>query len=171
LLETLGGRIDASERSQAIELLTWTRLLSGDAFGAQQALAADNGPHSQLLHGAMAIVNGRADEGLSILTWAFVNEPPTSAKLLAAIAVSRAGLTARFAQELLLVGPAGHDSLRVLAELLGYVGLHRDADEAARVAGWHLTASAAGPPVAAEPPAPPATYPGPPRYPSGPPSV
>lgn len=134
LVESLQGRLDVEQRTRALELLAWTRLLTGDTFGAQQAMASLTGPQSQLLHGAMAMTSGRIDEGVALLTWAFVHEPPSATKLLAAIAVSRAGQTSRVAGELSLLGPAGQEALRVLGELLAYVGLVADAQQVSMIA-------------------------------------
>lgn len=117
----------------SVELLAWTRLLLGNGIGAQQAMAAMNPPAtSQMLYGGLAVHAGRTDEGVALLTWAFLHEPPSESQLLAAILVARAGLTHRFAQELLHTGPTGRDRVQVLSELLAYVGLSSDASVASR---------------------------------------
>lgn len=139
LVAALAGRADPATRVQAAELLAWSRLLSGDVWGAQHALSEAPGRHSQVLNGALTVAAGRADEGLAVITWGLVNEPAGPAKLLGAIAMSRAGLIDRLANELALLGPQGLATLRVVRELLAYVGL---TDDAQRV--WNVESRGPG---------------------------
>ncbi len=133
LLQRLSAPSSPEIERASVELLAWTRLLLGNAIGAQQAMAAMNPPaSSQMLYGGLAVYGGRVDEGLALLTWAYLHEPPSEGQLLAAILVARAGLTQRFSQELLHIGPVGRERVQVLSELLAYVGLSSDALVASR---------------------------------------
>ena len=62
----------------ASELLGWARLWQGDQAGAEQAVQryAHAGAPSAMFRGAQALAAGRLVEGVSVMTWAFANEPP-----------------------------------------------------------------------------------------------
>ncbi len=131
----------ADAQLEGIELLAWCRVLGGDPFGAQQVVASAGRVGSQILRGAVAVASGRRDEGVALVTWGFLNEPPGPARLYGAIGVARAGATAVLAHELAVAGPPGQAALHTVRDLLAYVNLHDDAAVVGAVLG-----SAAGPP-------------------------
>jgi hypothetical protein len=71
----------------------------------------------------MALLSGRRDEGITVLTWAFVREPAGPAKSLAAVVVARAGVVDRLTQELLAMGGTeGPRAADLLHQLIAYAG-------------------------------------------------
>ena len=79
----------------ASELLGWARLWQGDQAGAEQAVQryAHAGAPSAMFRGAQALAAGRLVEGVSVMTWAFANEPPGPTQALGAVAVAGTGQT------------------------------------------------------------------------------
>jgi Zn-dependent protease len=115
----------------ASELLGWARLWQGDQPGAEQAVQryAHAGAPSALFRGAQALAAGRLVEGVSIMTWAFANEPASATQALAAVAVAGTGQTRPLVTELLrLEGMAGVNAAVSFRSLLEFTGYQREAE-------------------------------------------
>ncbi len=115
----------------ASELLGWARLWQGDQTGAEQAVQryAHAGPPSAMFRGAQALAAGRLVEGVSVMTWAFANEPPSPTQALGAVAVAGTGQTRPLVTELLrLEGMAGVQAAVRFQSMLTVAGYHREAE-------------------------------------------
>jgi Zn-dependent protease len=162
----------------AHELLGWSRLWQGDLAGARAAIADAEPPPaarpvgalagaplpaptpraSRAFDGALAMVEGRRDEGLAVLTWSVANEQPGPSQLLGVIAAARLELSDQLVRELVLLGPdRGMAAGKLVVQLLDYAGF---AAEAARAANLVSTVPPAWPAVPG-PAAPGAAVPGP----------
>ncbi len=122
----------------ASELLGWSRLWQGDQEGAEQAVTryAHAGAPSGSFRGAQALAAGRLVEGVSIMTWAFANEPPGPFQIFGAIAVGGTGQTRPLTTELLrLDGTAGVRAAVRFRQMLEYAGYHREAEVVASMLG------------------------------------
>jgi len=115
----------------ASELLGWARLWQGDQPGAEQAVQryAHAGAPSAMFRGAQALAGGRLVEGVSVMTWAFVNEPPGPTQALGAVAVAGTGQTRPLVSDLLAIeGMTGVQAALGFRTLLGVAGYHREAE-------------------------------------------
>ncbi len=113
------------------ELLGWARLWQGDQPGAEQAVQryAHAGAPSAMFRGAQALAAGRLVEGVSIMTWAFANEPAGATQALGAVAVAGTGQTRPLVTELLrLEGMAGVNAAVSFRTLLEFTGYQRDVE-------------------------------------------
>ncbi len=125
----------------ATELTAWARLARGDLRGAHAAihsLAANAGPSASLL-GALALAEGRTDEGVSTLAWSFMHDDHKPAKVLGAMAAAQSGQVVPVTNELLRSGEAGAQACQLFQGLLDYAGHRPEARQVAEVvnAGAH----------------------------------
>jgi stage IV sporulation protein FB len=113
----------------AAELAGWARLWQGDGAGARRAVAraAHAGGPTSWFVAAEALAAGRTEEGVSVMAWAFANEPPGPAGSLGAVATAGTGQAVAVGRELLLLGPDGEQGRRLLVELLRHTGYAGDA--------------------------------------------
>lgn len=110
----------------ATELTAWARLARGDLRGAHAAihtLSGNAGPSASLL-GAMALSEGRPQEGVSTLAWSFLHDEHKAAKVLGAMAAAQSGQVVPITSELLRSGDSGTQAARLFQGLLDYAG-HR----------------------------------------------
>ncbi len=115
----------------ASELMGWARLWQGDQPGAELAVQryAHAGAPSAMFRGAQALAAGRLVEGVSIMTWAFANEPPGPVQALGAVAVAGTGQTRPLVTELLrLDGMTGVRAALGLRTLLEFANYQREAE-------------------------------------------
>jgi hypothetical protein len=115
----------------AAELLGWSRLWQGDQAGAEAAVNAASaaGPPSPVFRAAQALAAGRLVEGVSIMSWAFANDPGNTSLVLGAVAVAGTGQTRPMASELLRMdGSAGVQGALRLQQLLQFTGYQREAE-------------------------------------------
>jgi Zn-dependent protease len=118
----------------ASELLGWARLWQGDQPGAEAAVTryAHAGAPTATFRAAQALAAGRLVEGVSVMVWAFANEPPGSTQVLGAIAIAGTGQTRPFVSDLLrLDAPTGVRAAVLFRQLLEYAGYQREAEVAA----------------------------------------
>lgn len=111
----------------AAELSAWSRLWQGDSSGATKILErySHAGAPSACFRAAEALVAGRIDEGVSVMAWAFMNDPNGPAKSLGAVAAAGVDQAEAVATELMLIGgTGGTEAARLLAALLDYAGYH-----------------------------------------------
>lgn len=125
----LGRRPSGETLRWASELLAWARLWQGDGAGAELAVQryAHAGQPSASFRGAQALAAGRAAEGVALVAWALVHEPPGPAKSLAAVAAAGSGQALAVGRELALLGEDGAAALRLFVHLLDYAGYDDDA--------------------------------------------
>jgi hypothetical protein len=163
----------AEEQRWGRELQAWTRLLAGDVAGAHQLASTmpTTQPASQSFSGSLALVLGRRDEGVSVLTWAFVREPAGPAKSLAAIVAARTGAVDALVHELRAMGPEGAHAADLVTQLVAYA--HQTAPTAPSPSSPPSPPSVPSPPTAASPPSlpPPPTHAWPSEPPSAPPTA
>ena len=129
--QILAKRPSGPALRNASELLGWARLWQGDQAGAELAVQryAHAGAPSAMFRGAQALAAGRLVEGVSIMTWAFANEPASATQALGAVAVAGTGQTRPLVSELLrLEGMAGVNAAVSFRSLLEFAGYHREAE-------------------------------------------
>ncbi len=134
----LARKPSGSTLRTASELLGWARLWQGDQPGAEQAVTryAHAGAPSASFKGGQALAAGRLVEGVSIMTWAFANEPPGPFQIFGAIAVGGTGQTRPLTTELLrLEGTGGVRAAVRFRQMLEYAGYHREAEVVASMLG------------------------------------
>jgi Zn-dependent protease len=105
----LADRPSAVVMGQAMELLAWARLSSGDAEGARAAV--ERFPHGRapdpFLLAALALDAGRSDDALDLLSRAYAHDGAGPAAPVVADAVVRAGLDRALVDRLLAPGGPG----------------------------------------------------------------
>ena len=82
---------------------------------------------SSSLRGAVALADGRRDEGVSVMAWVFAHDEARPPKSLAAVAIGGTGTASAVAHELVLMGDEGHQGAVLLRDLLAYAGYHEAA--------------------------------------------
>lgn len=119
-----------ADRAAAADLQTWAWLLAGEQGHARlaQSRRPDGQPMPATLQGALAVGGGLHDQGIALLTFGFVNEPPGPDQLFASFAVARLGVTEELASELLrMESDRGVDAAVTLASLLHHGGRFAEA--------------------------------------------
>ena len=142
----LVGRVSPADAARARQVLGWARLVQGDTTGARQAVVpsdrrgrpvasgpAGGGPAAGLLpasgpspslEAALALVEGRTDEGVTLATWALVNDPAPLGRALLGVVVARAGVLATVTEALVGVGAeGGWQAAFALRDVLAAVGM------------------------------------------------
>jgi len=122
--EVLARRPQDRVLSWAAELLGWAHLMAGDVAGAEAATraAAPLSEPSACLLAAVALADGRRDEGVAVMAWAFAHEDAGPPKSLGAVAVGGSGTATSVARELVLLGEEGRRGAALLRDLLEYAG-------------------------------------------------
>lgn len=121
----LAGGAGNDTSAAALELQIWAWLAEGNVANARLTAARypPNRQPSSTLRGALALVEGRHDEGVALLTYGFVHEPAGPDKLFAAITAARVGQIVPLAGELLAMADGrGVDSTALLTSLLHHAG-------------------------------------------------
>jgi Zn-dependent protease len=125
------GATDA--RAAAVEVQTWAWLLAGEAPRAR--LAADRQPAgigiTPAVQGSLAMASGAADQGVAMVAYAFIHQPPGPGLYYATVVAARAGLAIEVVRELLRM-EAGHgvEAAQRLVHLLHLGGRYDLASEA-----------------------------------------
>jgi Zn-dependent protease len=88
---------------------------------------------SASLRAACAMLGTDPEGGIALAAWALAHDDPALPKSLLAVAVSRAGVAAPVASELVLLGDPGRQGAALLRDLLGHLGHRSAAAEVASV--------------------------------------
>jgi stage IV sporulation protein FB len=119
------GRLSPRDRVRLDDLRAWAALAVGDLDTAATlagAMPEEMGP-SPRLRGGLAFAQGRVDEGVAVLTWAYGNQRSNAERLLIAQYLGGTGLAAAVATELLAdERPQARLTAAELAEDLRKVG-------------------------------------------------
>jgi hypothetical protein len=116
-------------RAAAADLQAWAWLLAGHPANARLALARrpPDAPLGASLQGALALADDRSN-GVALLTYGAVHDPPGPDQLFAVIAAAQAGVTADLTDELLrMEGERGIEPALVLQSLLHRAGSFAEA--------------------------------------------
>ena len=122
-------------REWAAELRGWARLMAGDRTGVEGSMAevVATATPSTSLRAAVALAEGRTDEGVAVMAWAFAHDPVGPPKSMGAVAVGGTGTATSVGRELVLLGEDGRAGAVLLRDLLAHVGYGAQAAEVDRV--------------------------------------
>lgn len=137
--EVLAARPSGPVLQWASELGGWCRLWANDTDGADEVIAryGHAGAPSASYRAARALAAGQADEGVTTMAWAFVNDPPGPAKSLGAVAAAGSGQAEAVARELVAMEPGGAEAAELFQHLLTHTGYVDAAADVARLRATH----------------------------------
>lgn len=123
----------ADVRAAAVEVQAWAWLLAGEP--TQARLALDRQPAGRViapaLQGALAVASGAVDQGLAMLAYGFVHQPPGPGLYYATVVASRAGVAVELVRELLRMEHGqGVEAAQRVVHLLHLGGRYGEAAEA-----------------------------------------
>jgi Zn-dependent protease len=133
--DVLRQRPQGAVREWAAELRGWARLMAGDRTGVEGSMAevVATATPSTSLRAAVALAEGRTDEGVAVMAWAFAHDPVGPPKSMGAVAVGGTGTATSVGRELVLLGEDGRAGAVLLRDLLAHVGYGAQAAEVDRV--------------------------------------